>query len=192
MRHKRRGILEVNLTSLLDVLFCILFIVMMANIENEHDIKNESQQLIQEIQEQLQAEIAAYRAEAATYQAQMESYDVYHTEAIIITMQNLQEGSNYVLKIYEGLEKVESDSIRLGPNLSESVNRSIRRYFNDIINSLKSPEGLSVPIPSLGPRAAKGPLPPGRLWVFASRWQKWIEGGWVAQAVVPLKSCWVG
>ena len=79
MRHKRRGILEVNLTSLLDVLFCILFIVMMANIENEHDIKNESQQLIQEIQEQLQAEIAAYRAEAATYQAQMESYDVYHT-----------------------------------------------------------------------------------------------------------------
>ncbi len=146
MRHKRRGILEVNLTSLLDVLFCILFIVMMANIENEHDIKNESQQQIQEIQEQLQAEIAAYRAEAATYQAQMESYDVYHTEAIIITMQNLQEGSNYVLKIYEGLEKVESDSIRLGPNLSESVNRSIRRYFNDIINSLKSPEGLSVPI----------------------------------------------
>lgn len=143
MRHKRRGILEVNLTSLLDVLFCILFIVMLANVENENDIKNESQQQILQAQEQLEGQVAVYQNQIAAYQAQMASYDVYHTEAIIITIQNVQEGSSRSLKIYKGLEQTESDSISLGANKIGNVLQRLRNYFDEILTSL---EDGTVPV----------------------------------------------
>lgn len=133
MRHKRRGILEVNLTSLLDVLFCILFIAMMANVENENDLKNESQQQVQQIQEQLNEQAVVYQNQIAAYEAQMESYDIYHTQAIVITMQNVQENSIRMLKIYEGLEKVERESILLGPNKTLNMQERLKSYFDEIL-----------------------------------------------------------
>ena len=78
LRRQRAGAHEINLTSLLDVLFCILFIVMLAGNQNEKDIKSDAQQQLEALKGQAQEEIEHLQSEidkldttATTYKNQM-------------------------------------------------------------------------------------------------------------------------
>lgn len=145
LRRLRAGSREINLTSLLDVLFCILFIVMLAGDQNEQDIKSDAQQQLEalegEAQEQiehLQLEIDQLNAQVTTYQNQMESYDIYYTEAVIITISNVRVGNNHILKIFRGLEKNEDNSILMGTDRIEYIKQALRASITKHIDGTES------------------------------------------------------
>lgn len=145
LRRQRAGAHEINLTSLLDVLFCILFIVMLAGNQNEKDIKSDAQQQLEALKGQAQEEIEHLQSEidkldttATTYKNQMESYDVYHTEAVIITISNVQEGREHRLIISKGLESEEKTSFLMGTNRTEYIKQTLRSSITEHVNGIES------------------------------------------------------
>lgn len=145
LRRLWAGSREINLTSLLDVLFCILFIVMLAGDQNEQGIKSDAQQQLEalegEAQEQiehLQSEIDQLNAQVTTYQNQMESYDVYHTEAVIITISNVREGENHKLIVSKGLENTEDSSFFMGTDRIEYIKQALRASITKHIDGTES------------------------------------------------------
>lgn len=122
--RKRHGILEINLTSLLDVLFCILFIVMLTNINND----KESQQQINELQEELDQsleEMELYKTQIKEY----ESYELYIDQAVIITIRNLESNREHLIHISEGLNTNNPITIPLGLDRLEIVKARINDYI---------------------------------------------------------------
>lgn len=145
LRRQRAGSREINLTSLLDVLFCILFIVMLAGNQNEQDIKSDARQQLetfkgeaQEEIEHLQSEVDKLGAQVTTYQNQMESYDVYHTEAVIITISNVREGKDHRLILSRGLENEEETSFLMGTNRIEYLKQALRSSITEHIDGIES------------------------------------------------------
>ncbi len=141
-RRQRVGLQEINLTSLLDVLFCILFIVMLAGNQNEQDIKSDAQQQLEaleaESQEQigqLQSEVGKLTAQVTTYQNQMESYDIYHAEAVIITLSNVLEGRDHKLIVSRDLESEEKTSFLMGTNRIEYIKQVLRTSITEQIEA---------------------------------------------------------
>ncbi len=100
-RRRRRGSDEINLTPLLDVLFSILFISLLAG----QGLSDRQQQQIDQMEQQI-----------AGYEDQLASYEEYDRDAVIVTLRNV-EGR---LTISRGSDE---DAIALGEDGAGRVAR---------------------------------------------------------------------
>lgn len=116
---------EINLTPLLDVLFSILFIIMLTSRQNEDSLNRQVQEQTNQIEQMEQQLIVR--------ENQLNSYDLYHTEAIIITLSNFKDKQIHKLIISEGLEKKEIETITLGSHKIENTNNRLEKCILNII-----------------------------------------------------------
>jgi biopolymer transport protein ExbD len=87
MKRHRLGSEEINLTPLLDVLFVILFVVMLGGMQNEKTIRTEMEN------------------EVARLQDQIESYELYEEERQIITLSIQVNGQDRAIVMQTGAEE---------------------------------------------------------------------------------------
>lgn len=119
--NRRRSVLEINLTPLLDVLFSILFIVMMAGMQNEEGMKEDYQQQI----DRLEQEKAGLSEQLDNYRDQMDNFREYQKEMILLTVRNVVRGDDHYLLIYQGAEPDEIESIQMGTDRTENTRARI-------------------------------------------------------------------
>ncbi len=113
------------MTPLLDVLFCILFIVMLTSAQNEASLRASREKEAAEYARTVaakDAEIAKVREEAETYRNLAESLELYKTEAIVAALRNEEGDGRHVLVFTT--EDGGSDTIPLGSdNLANAISR---------------------------------------------------------------------
>lgn len=131
-RRRRRGSSEINLTPLLDILFSILFIVMMTNVQNEADIKDEYQQNVGKMEQ----EITDLKEQVTISQNQMSSYDKYNTEAVIITICNVVDEGEHHLIVKKGLNEDTMDNILLGTDRIENTKARIEWMITMLVEGI--------------------------------------------------------
>ena len=143
--RRRRGSDEINLTPLLDVLFTILFIVMLTGTQNEQTMK-ESAEAAQAQLEGLQAQetslegrISDLEEENGILRSEVnrrgkieDSSKRYETEAVVVTFMNEVEDGYHVLKIYTGQDE-QVESFRLGADRTEYTRSHVTEIINDIV-----------------------------------------------------------
>lgn len=144
-RHRRKMVSEINLTPLLDVLFSILFIVMMTGVQNEEGIKEDCQQQINQREQKMiryeeslseyEARLSDYENRLLSYKSQMSSYDKYRAEAVIVTVNNIIEGEAHYLVIKQGMEQNEIEKIRLGTDKTENTKVRIDSIVSEMVKS---------------------------------------------------------
>ncbi len=141
MRHKRRELQEINLTSLLDVLFCILFIVMLGSAQNEENIKLDASQQVEELQQQienLQQQILVQEEQLVFYGNQMESHKLYASEAVVVTLRNIRKDETHVLRASSGMEEAAEESVTLGINRKNIVKLRIQSFIDGILSQTEN------------------------------------------------------
>lgn len=135
--NRRRSVLEINLTPLLDVLFSILFIVMMAGMQNEEGMREDYRQQI----DRLEQEKAGLSEKLDDYRAQMENLRDYQREMIFLTVRNVTRGEEHYLLIYQGLEPDEIESIQMGIDRTENTRARIESL---VVGLAEGEEGYPV------------------------------------------------
>lgn len=128
--NRRKSVSEINLTPLLDVLFSILFIVMMTGMKNEQGIRNEYQEQVNQLEQEKQQ----LSEELARSENQLSSYDKYQSEAVILTVNNILQGDNHYLLVYKGTDKEEIGSIQMGINKTENTKARIESLIMELVN----------------------------------------------------------
>ena len=94
MRKRRRFVSEINLTPLLDVLFSILFIVMLAGTAGEQGLQKEYLDQVDR-NNQLEQDLKLAKDE-------LDSYRLFESEAVILTVINDKDANNHFLSFYQG------------------------------------------------------------------------------------------
>lgn len=135
--NRRRSVLEINLTPLLDVLFSILFIVMMAGMQNEEGMREDYRQQI----DRLEQEKDALSEKLDDYRDQMENFRDYQREMIFLTVRNVVRGDDHYLLIYQGLEPDEIESIQMGIDRTENTRARIESL---VVGLAECEEGYPV------------------------------------------------
>lgn len=137
-RYKRKTVHEINLTPLLDVLFSILFIVMMLGMQNEKTIEVDHQQQIskkdQEIS-QMNEENSHLKEQVTNYRNQMSSYDKYEEEAVIVTVTNRMNEENHYLIVKQGINQNELENIQLGVDKTENTKMRINELISTMVQA---------------------------------------------------------
>ena len=151
MRNRRRRFHEeINLTPLLDVLFAILFIVMLTGAQSERLIQKDMEASAAEISEleaqveeltdagkiaELEARIAELEAELAKLRELQASEDMFEADAVIVTIANVIEEDHHVLKFYTGQEGTLTDSVRMGPDKTEYIENRVTDIIGKIVKA---------------------------------------------------------
>lgn len=128
-QRRRRGASEINLTPLLDVLFSILFIIMMTGMQNEKSMKENYQQQAN----QMEVEISNLREQVNSYENQISSYDEYQTDAIIVTVNNIVKTEKHYLVVKKGIDNNEIENIQLGVNKNENTKVRINKVISELV-----------------------------------------------------------
>ena len=113
MKRRRHGSEEINLNSLLDVLFIILFVVMLKGMQNEEAVKTQMQQNIDQLQNQV------------------ESYELYEKEARVITVQVIQEEEDRYVSIGD-------ETIQLNENASVYMRTRLKNITGDLLKDVEN------------------------------------------------------
>ena len=108
-RRKHRGCEEINLTPLLDVLFSILFIVMLAGVK----IQNNNQDEIERLNKKVSA------------------YNYFMDEVVIVNIENILDEGNYVLCIRT--DGYKDEEIILGQKITSLTEKRINKYFENLL-----------------------------------------------------------
>ncbi|MBQ7774799.1 MAG: hypothetical protein IJ379_02670 [Lachnospiraceae bacterium] len=137
-RRKRLGDTEINLTPLLDVLFTILFIVMLGSAQNERETQAQAEQeaaLLQQQNEVLQQQTQGLQQEVTQLEQQLGSYDIHKEQAIVITMRNVVEEDVRKLKLAREVQVGQDIDILLGTDrLNYAANR-IQSYVTELVDA---------------------------------------------------------
>ncbi len=136
MRRRKREASEINLTPLLDVLFSILFIVMMSGMQNEQGMKEDFEEQIVQMEQTIteyEEEISKIREQLSSYEDREASHMMYQTEAIILTVTNGVEEGNHYLDIRQGMNSEEFHRIMLGVNKTQNSQKRIEYLMNQIV-----------------------------------------------------------
>lgn len=136
MNKRRKGIgAEINLTPLLDVLFSILFIVMMTGKQNEDGMREQHQVQVVALREQVQG----YEEQIATYESQLEAYELVRNEIVVLTVTNSKKEDGHYLSITQGNslktgneKDVELDNIKMGADKMENLKNRLEEILNSI------------------------------------------------------------
>ena len=129
-RHKRFGSAEINLTPLLDVLFTILFIVMLGSARNEENTKKEADIKL----ETLKSNIENLENEVKYFKDQVESYDMYTTNAVVINITNSIEGDEHILMVTDGINEDTYEVIKLGKDRLSYVKNRLSGIISSVID----------------------------------------------------------
>ncbi len=136
MRRRRREVPEINLTPLLDILFSILFIVMMTSTEKEQDLKEmyeeQCTRMEQTISEQ-EAEISTLKDRLSGYADREASLTMYQKDAIILTVQNRMTQKEHYLEISQGMDEEALGHISLGIEKTENSQNRIEDLVNELV-----------------------------------------------------------
>ena len=117
MRRRRgSGREEINLTPLLDVLFSILFIVLLAGARMEQDRVDEAKAEA----DGLRQELSQAQDTAEGYKMQLESMEVFEEEATVLTLRNTSGEGGHRLLISRDND-ASAEVIPLGPDRLENV-----------------------------------------------------------------------
>jgi len=129
-RRRRKNLTEVNLTPLLDVLFSILFIVMMTGAQSMDSMQSDHREEV----ETLQNENEELREALRVSEDQLAAYELHESDSVILTVRNIVKNGEHYLMIYRGIDEQEMDSIKLGINNTENTGVRIRSLVGDIIS----------------------------------------------------------
>ena len=127
------------MTSLLDVLFCILFIVMLTSAQNEADLRSARESEAAEYARTAAAkdqEISDLRDEAEVWRNLAESLELYKTEAIVAALRNEEKDGRHVLVFTT--EDGSSLTIPLG---SDNMENAISRLEGNVDSLLAEAKG---------------------------------------------------
>lgn len=127
MRRRRGG--EVNLTPLLDVLFSILFIVLLTGAQSE----KLNADAAQEEADGLRQEIAGLESELDALRGQLDSLEAFREDARVLTLQNFAEGADHRLRVSLGTDPRELDTVLMGVNRLENVADRVRALVEEVI-----------------------------------------------------------
>lgn len=124
MRRKRRfGADEINLTPLLDVLFVVLFTILLSGFSQQ----SQNSDMIQK----LETQIDTLQEQVLQYKNRNDAFDMYARQVIILSVDNLKRENQHILRICRDEETKE---IVLGNNNMETVKRQINSYINDLLD----------------------------------------------------------
>ena len=129
-RRRRKNLTEVNLTPLLDVLFSILFIVMMTGAQSMDSMQSDHREEVATLQNENEELREALRVS----EDQLAAYELHESDSVILTVRNIVKNSEHYLVIYRGIDEQEIDSIKLGINNTENTGVRIRSLVGDIIS----------------------------------------------------------
>lgn len=127
MRRHRRLSGEINLTPLLDVLFSILFIVMLTSARNEANMQTEASEKI----DTMQQELSDLENQVTVVTNENQSYEMYENNAVIVTIFNVSESNKHILVISNN-RSTDEERIQLGEDVTE--NTALR--LNSIIQTI--------------------------------------------------------
>ncbi|MDO5132660.1 MAG: hypothetical protein Q4D81_06730 [Eubacteriales bacterium] len=130
--RRRNGSDEINLTPLLDVLFTILFVVMLLNVQSEQTILADSENTKEQVA-QLTDEVETLRNELKARNAVHDTEEIYAVNAVLVTMLNVTEDGNHVLKIYTGQNAVLHDTFRLGADRTQYISEHVGSIIDEIV-----------------------------------------------------------
>ena len=151
MKHKKRfGNSEINLTPLLDVLFSILFIVMLGSAGNEAKTKAEADKRINRMRteaenaekeaaresEGLKQRIDELQKENRTVQKRLEDYELYERDGVVVSVINTTDEAGHVLRIYLNDNGSAYDSIQLGTDLTGYTGSRIKDIITGIADGV--------------------------------------------------------
>lgn len=127
---------EINLTPLLDVLFTILFIVMLTSVQSEKIIQSEVENSKDQVKE-LTEKVEQLENELRREEAVNDTEKRYNSNAVLVTMLNDVEDGNHILKIYTGQDGRLIDSFRLGFNRSQYIGEHLSSVIQGIVDESK-------------------------------------------------------
>ena len=143
--RRRRGSDEINLTPLLDVLFTILFIVMLTGTQNEQTMLENAeaaQAQLEGLQAQetslegrisdLEEENGILKSEVSRHDKIQDSTKRYESEAVVVTFWNEEEDGYHVLRIHTEPDGSE-ESFRLGLDRAEYTKSHVTEIINGIV-----------------------------------------------------------
>ena len=135
--RRSRGSDDINLTPLLDVLFVILFIVMLAGTQTQKDMQENAEESLSKISG-LEEQVTDLEEQNTILQSEVNRKDKiedsgkrYESDAVIVTFINEVEDGNHVLRIYKGSDQ-EVESFRLGSDRTDYTKSHVIGIINDI------------------------------------------------------------
>jgi len=128
-RRRRNNLTEINLTPLLDVLFSILFIVMMTGARTLDSEREDHASRVEALEE----ETARLEEEIARRDEQLASYMAHESDSVIITARNSTGSGNHILYLYRGTDETDIGSIQMGVDKTENTRLRIRGIIEDVI-----------------------------------------------------------
>lgn len=142
MRKRRHGGSDIDLTPLLDVLFSVLFLVMMFVAQKGIDAQNNVAQLQDEMNQQSEqsAELQGQsQDELAQIREQLEGLKQFSKQAVFITIRNTIKDGEYRLSILKGTDEKEYDSILLKTdglkNIEDRLKQAIESATGEMQNA---------------------------------------------------------
>ena len=125
-RRKKYGAEEINLTPLLDVLFTVLFIVMLAGTQQQAKSSKETQDM--------QGQMDRLQEQVSSYESMDNAYTMYASEAVILSVDNIKRGEQHILRINNS-DSNEMEEIVLGINSTESTKKRIDSYIEKLVEA---------------------------------------------------------
>ena len=146
MRKKRRGSDEINLTPLLDVLFTVLFVVMLTSMQSEQSMQAQAVTKEEQVEE-LKGKVSSLESEAEGLSEQVNaleqeielrdqlknSEEIYTTNAVIVTMTNGIEGGKHVLRLFVGPKREPYSSVNMGDNREQHIGNWVSEKIQEIV-----------------------------------------------------------
>ena len=126
--------LVLDFTSLLDVLMILLFIIMSNTSRLSAESIEEAEQLKGEL-DAAEKQIQELDAELKMKDDISESYAVYESQAVIITLDNILENDTHVLRIATGEDMDDITSIRLDIDSVANTQSRIRTYVENVLSN---------------------------------------------------------
>ena len=137
--RRSRGSDDINLTPLLDVLFVILFIVMLAGTQTQKDMQENAEESLSKISG-LEEQVTDLEEQNTILQSEVnrknkieDSGKRYESDAVIVTFINEVEDGNHVLRVYKGSDQ-EVESFRLGSDRTDYTKSHVIGIINDIVD----------------------------------------------------------
>ena len=133
---KKRDIV-LDFTSLLDVIMILLFIVI-SNTATASAKVNEQAGKAQEDLAAAESEISDLEYRLQTKEAAEESYEIYTSEAVIVTMLNSEKDGSHYLTMFTGENSEDAVTIMMGENSTQNTRNRIRTYIEDILKNTEN------------------------------------------------------
>ena len=126
MNSRRKRISEeINLTPLLDVLFVILFVVMLSGVAGNKESKAAADKQDKRIGD-LETEIADTKKKLTIAEDTNKTLKEFETKAVFITIENVDRNGIHMLELYRGIGMEKLPSITMGIGKTNYIQAAIK------------------------------------------------------------------